>query len=64
MILLAAVPHVFVAGAPGGPVASKPKPFGFDDPRSESVIACHTIERITGADPDNSLIAGVSEASH
>jgi uncharacterized membrane protein YdfJ with MMPL/SSD domain len=57
--LLAALVVVAVSGALGGSVATKLKPFGFDDPSSPSVAARHLLEKATGADPANALVAEI-----
>lgn len=63
IIVVVAAAFAVVAGTFGGSVADSLKPFGFDDPASESVRARETLERATGANPDRPLIAVVSARS-
>ncbi len=48
---------VAVSAVFGARVASSLKPFGFDDPSSESILAARQIGDATGYDPDRSLVA-------
>jgi len=58
-IVAVAAVVVAVSAVLGGRVADSLKPFGFDDPDSESVVAAREIAEATGADPDRTLIAVV-----
>ncbi len=56
-IVAAAAVVVAVSAALGGRVTGYLKPFGFDDPSSESIAAAREIADMTGVDPDRSLVA-------
>jgi len=55
-ILLASVVVVAVSVVLGGRVPDSLKPFGFDDPKSESIVSAREVAAATGADPDRTLI--------
>lgn len=56
-IVLAALLLAAVAAPLGGRVSDSLKPFGFDDPASESVLAEKELERAAGVDPNVGVVA-------